>query len=166
MASSSNVSKVHYLLHVITFQSVTVKEISYIVLSADTFLKKSIFWPVRSCSNALKYIPKKIKNFKFSEQILKNISFLLRNHLLQNMTIYLQETNVNCTIFGPNQFAHKGCDSNFEANIFQILQVATNETSTLHSAICSWIAQEIYNFIFYKFTKHYKVWCVYFTAGP
>ena len=27
----------------------------------------------------------------------------------------------------------KGCDSNFEVNIFQILTVATNETSTLKS---------------------------------
>ena len=26
----------------------------------------------------------------------------------------------------------KGCDSNCEANIFQILKVATNEISTLH----------------------------------
>ena len=26
----------------------------------------------------------------------------------------------------------KGSDSNFEVNIFQILKVATNETSTLH----------------------------------
>jgi len=26
----------------------------------------------------------------------------------------------------------KGCDSNFEVNIFHILKVATNETSTSH----------------------------------
>jgi len=26
----------------------------------------------------------------------------------------------------------KSCDPNFEVNIFQILKVATNETSTLH----------------------------------
>ena len=29
-------------------------------------------------------------------------------------------------------FTIKGCDSNFEVNIFQILKVATNETTTLH----------------------------------
>ena len=30
-------------------------------------------------------------------------------------------------------FAIKGCNSNFEVNIFQILKVATNETTTLNS---------------------------------
>jgi len=39
----------------------------------------------------------------------------------------------------------KGCDSNFEVNIIQILKVATSETTTLHLTICTWIALEIYN---------------------
>ena len=31
----------------------------------------------------------------------------------------------------------KGCDTNFEVNIFQIFKVATNETSTLHLTVCT-----------------------------
>jgi len=35
-----------------------------------------------------------------------------------------------CKTLKENVF--KGCDSNFEINIFQFFKVATNETSTLH----------------------------------
>ena len=38
----------------------------------------------------------------------------------------------------------KGCISNFEVNVFQVLKVAINETSTLKLIICTWIALEIY----------------------
>ena len=37
---------------------------------------------------------------------------------------------------------------------FQILKVATNETFTLHSAICTWIALEIYNNNDQQFNRH------------
>jgi len=40
----------------------------------------------------------------------------------------------------------KGFGFNFEVNIFQILKLATNETSTLHQTICTWKALEIYNY--------------------
>ena len=48
----------------------------------------------------------------------------------------------------------KGCDSNFEENIFQFLRVSKNKTSTLHQTICSWIALEIYNNNDQQFNRH------------
>ena len=48
----------------------------------------------------------------------------------------------------------KGSDSNFEVNIFQILQVATNETSTLYLTICTWKVLEIYNNNDQQFNRH------------
>ena len=48
----------------------------------------------------------------------------------------------------------KGSDSNFEVNIFQILKVATNETSTLHLTMCTWNVLEIYNNNDQQFNRH------------
>ena len=41
---------------------------------------------------------------------------------------------------------------------FQILKVATNETFTLHSAICTWISLEIYNNNDQQFNRHGFRW--------
>ena len=49
------------------------------------------------------------------------------------------------SIASLKQHPFKGYDPNFEVNIFEILKVATNETSTLHQATCTWIAFGIYN---------------------
>ena len=50
--------------------------------------------------------------------------------------------------------AFKGCDSNFEVNIFPILNVATNKTTTLHLTICTRIALENYNSNDQQFNTH------------
>ena len=51
------------------------------------------------------------------------------------------------------------CDSNFEVIIFQIVKVATNETSTctLHYTICTWIALENYYNIAVKAEMNLRV---------
>jgi len=41
-------------------------------------------------------------------------------------------------------FPFKDCDSNFEV-ILSFIKVATNETTTLHLTICTWLALENYN---------------------
>ena len=48
----------------------------------------------------------------------------------------------------------KGCDSLFKVNIFKNLKVATNETSSLHQTICTWMALEIYNNNNQQFNRH------------
>ena len=48
---------------------------------------------------------------------------------------------INYRPYVSHYFRHemlfKGCDTNFEVNIFQIFKVATNETSTLHLTVCT-----------------------------
>ena len=66
----------------------------------------------------------------------------------------MQIIKVHKKVLRNSMTTFKGCDSNFEVNIFQFFKVATNETSTLHLTICTRIALETYNNNEQQFNRH------------